>query len=205
MDRHYQLKVTSNTTNIDVDSVDADEVARIVQLAGLKGGPVETPMAAPISMPNATPPVADPIPAPGDATDATDAIDSVDVSADSELDEEVAEFDHGHDPKLGTGEEVDPDSYIWDADRLPQHFGKTGDNTLNDPITEAARSIYKNLSKAYKTFIAEEARENDDGIMSPLSDPDISEFDKDPLSGQPVVDDGSHSPMSTVKRQPALK
>ena len=42
MNRHYQLKVTSDTTNIDVDSIDADEVARIVQLAGVIQKPTDS-------------------------------------------------------------------------------------------------------------------------------------------------------------------
>jgi hypothetical protein len=189
MDRHYQLKVTSDTTNIDVDSVDADEVARIVQLAGLKAAPVAVPMSAP--------PVMEPVDPPAAPTAVDDMGD--------DLAEETAEFDYGHNRQSDTGNEVDADTYTWTADRLPQHFGKNGDNTLNDPINEAARSIYMNLSDAYRLFLAEESRENDDGIMSPLSDPDIEDFDKDPLAGKPVVDDGSHSPMSTIKRQPALK
>ena len=193
MDRHYQLKVTSDTTNIDVDSVDADEVARIVQLAGLKAAPVAVPM----SVPMAAPPVMEPVVPPADPI----AVDDMD----GDLAEETAEFDHGLTRQSATGTEVDADAYTWNADRLPQHFGKNGDNTLNDPINEAARSIYMNLSEAYRLFLAEESRENDDGVMSPLSEPDIEDFNKDPLAGEPIVDDGSHSPMSTIKRQPALK
>ena len=35
MERKYQLSVTSDTTSINVQSVNSDEVARIAQLAGL--------------------------------------------------------------------------------------------------------------------------------------------------------------------------
>lgn len=223
MDRHYQLKVTSDTTNIDVDSIDADEVARIVQLAGLKGGGVQASVP---QVPSPEPQVPLPAETPGEVpvTDvgmdeqtcsicgASDhdeygcpqslaAEDIEDMS--SELDEEMAEFDHGHREVNDEGEEVEVDTYVYVPDRLPQHFGKQGDNTLNDPLNEKADTIFHNLQEAYKAYISE--AENEDGSMSPLSDPTKPEFDKDPFSGEKPVDDGSRSPMSTVKRQPALK
>jgi hypothetical protein len=231
MDRHYQLKVTSDTTNIDVDSIDADEVSRIVQLAGLKGSssstlptpiasPAPTEMPASVQAPAMSGPSVDGEPEMGSEMDeqtcsicgASDhdehecpqslaAEDIEDMSA--ELDEEMAEFDHGHQEVDDEGEEVDVGTYVYQPDRLPQHFGKQGDNTLNDPLTEKADSIFHNLQEAYKAYISE--AENEDGSMSPLSDPTKPEFDKDPFSGDKPVDDGSRSPMSTVKRQPSLK
>jgi hypothetical protein len=224
MDRHYQLKVTSDTTNIDVDSIDADEVARIVQLAGLKGS-VTAPTPAPVPMtPMVTPEPTEPVAGEGPeiglemdeqtcsicgasdhdeyACPQTLAADDIeDMSA--ELDEEMAEFDHGNKEADDEGKEVDVDTYVYQPDRLPQHFGKQGDNTLNDPLNEKAGTIFHNLQEAYKAYISE--AENEDGSMSPLSDPTKPEFDKDPFSGEEPVDDGSRSPMSTVKRQPALK
>jgi len=53
--------------------------------------------------------------------------------------------------------------------------------------------------------LEEADRENEEGVMSPLSDPTKPEFDKDPMSGEKPVDDGSRSPLSTIKRQHAFK
>jgi len=226
MDRHYQLKVTSDTTNIDVDSIDADEVARIVQLAGLKGGDVSA-SATQISSPGSemsSSVIPAEIPNEVPVTDAgmdeqtcsicgasdhdeygcpqsLAAEDIEDMSA--ELDEEMAEFDYGYRTVNDEGDEVDVDTYMYEPDRLPQHFGKPGDNTLNDPLNEKVDMIFRNLQEAYKAYISE--AENEDGSMSPLSDPTKPEFDKDPFSGEKPIDDGSRSPMSTVKRQPVLK
>ncbi len=217
MDRHYQLKVTSQTTNIDVDSIDAEEVARIVQLAGIASSPAPMPASpAPVAQMPAAMDVAPEIPqsphcaicgAEGhDEASCPDAVVSGSMDElEKEIEEDVAEFDHGHYSPSDQGGEIDDDTYIWQANRLQQHFGKQGDNTLNDPLNEEASSIYKALREAYEGFLAEGADHNEDGNLSPLSDPTKPEFDKDPFVGDTPVDDGSRSPMSTIKRQPSLK
>lgn len=117
------------------------------------------------------------------------------------LGEEQAEFDHGSQDIESDGHEVNPNTYMWQASKLPQRIvkGTQGDNPL---ISE----IHNRLLEQYDAFLTEtESRENEDGSLSPLSDPTKPEFDKDPLSGVEPVDDGSRSPMSTIVRQAALK
>lgn len=115
------------------------------------------------------------------------------------LDEEQAEYDYSKQDNDEEGHEVDPSTYIWNGSKLPQRIvkGSMGDNPL---ISE----IHATMINKYAEFLAEE-RENEAGNYSPLSDPTKPEFDKDPLSDETPVDDGSHSPMSTIERQPALK
>jgi hypothetical protein len=247
MTRHFQLKVTSPTTNIDVDSVDGAEVARIAQLAGivpstppqmgheLSAAPPISPTAGhgqgfsmPPDLPELTssseddPAVGMDTEEPMNDQDRLDMMEDQTCSVcgasdhsehdcphanmvhDDGMTEGFADYDHGHHRTSRNGEEVDPDSYLWQAKRAKQHFGKDADNTMDDPVTEAVNRLYHSLTKSYREFIAED-RENDAGLLSPLSNPDIEDFDKDPLSDEPVVDDGSRSPLSTVERQPARK
>lgn len=117
------------------------------------------------------------------------------------LDEEQADNDYGHQDVSSVGHEVDPSIASLPGTKLPQRIvkGTQGDNPL---ISE----IHAKLLEEYTEFLTEDdTRENDDGALSPLSDPTKPEFDKDPLSGEPAVTDGSHSPMSTIARQAALK
>lgn len=211
MERHYQLKITSPTTNIDVDSIDSEEVSRIVQLAGIEAKRQEASSAAPVM-----PQIAAPAVMPAGVPDNTGAgMDDSNVQGDmqddqEELDsqidgvlEEIADYDHGNPPET---KEVDTDTYIWEPEHLEQRFGKVGDNTLKPiELAELSESIYESLTRAYAEYVIENKRENDDGVMSPLSDPTKPEFDKDPFAGDTPVDDGSQSPMSQIKRQPALK
>lgn len=243
MDKHIELSITSPTTEVKVTSVDADEVARIVKLAGIQSpspaAPVSTaaPMTAPAPVSTPAPmtePALDPISMPEldqDSMQADENLpqmsseDEFDMSTDldddmfdseSDLDHSVApdspttsqfheaqaEFDHGHEPDDSDlekdGEEIPINDYIWNAEKLPQRIkGTQGDNGLLE-------KVYSNLLQKYKEFLNEE-RENDAGILSPLSDPTKPEFDKDPLSDETPVDDGSHSPMSTIKRQSFYK
>lgn len=236
MTRHFQLKVTSPTTNIDVDSVDADEVARIVQLAGLPPSPaamqaISQPTMPPGGMPPEGMPPDPMIPDAEDHTSQTCSIcgsdehteqscphadvqgyshdtpadhdDGTELPYDDDI-KETADYDYGHHAHSETGEEVDPDTYLWNPKRSKQHFGKSADNTMDDPVNETATGIFHALTEAYREFLLED-RENEAGNLSPLSDPDIEDFDKDPLAGDPIVDDGSHSPFSTVERQPIRK
>jgi hypothetical protein len=235
MERKYQLQVTSDTTRIDVQSVNSDEVARIAQLAGLvepfKGTTQNavTPVPQDVAIPVASDQIsAEPIDI---APDAMSDINSIrknagmapmtepmpsDISIDEpisgdldidqsgtddalELEENQAEYDYGHKKFEDEGEEIDLPEYIWQAVENPQRIkGSPGDNGL-------IQELHNHLLTQYEQYLAEAERENDDGIMSPLSDPTKPSFDKDPLSDEEPVDDGSHSPMSTVVRQHAFK
>jgi hypothetical protein len=222
MDKHYQLSITSDTTDINVTSTDSAEVARIVQLAGLPTPstgvtPPPTPPAAdthPSNMPAANIPPEDVL-----AMDGTEELPQMDESdtcaicggddhdehtcpAMTEeidiLDEEIAEFDHGNTEHSDTGEEIEVNDYVWKGSKLPQRIvkGGQGDNPL---ISE----LHQKFIKDYNLYLSE--NENEDGTLSPLSDPTKPDFDKDPMRDVEAVTDGSHSPMSTIKRQHAFK
>lgn len=184
MSKEFQLTFRSD----DANTANQSELQRIMSLAGIA-------MLAPDTQPEqACDTCSD-----EDMSDEHMQVSAVDDMAD--LDEEQAEYDHGHQDIDQAGHEVDQDTYIWNAPKLPQRIvkGTQGDNPL---ISE----IHNRLLEQYNEFLTEdESRENEDGTLSPLSDPTKPEFDKDPLSGEPPVDDGSHSPMSTIARQSALK
>jgi hypothetical protein len=205
MDKHYQLHITSPTTEVNVDTVDPTEIARIVSLAGL---PPQT--VAPAVTPSA--PITHDVHADdlgmGDDI-GHDGIDdeelnhiepSMDDSLDDSLEEDVAEYDYGYQEFKDEGHEVDPTIFYQRGSKLPQRIvkGGQGDNPL---ISE----LHRHLVSQYKSFLAETDKENDTGVMSPLSDPTKPGFDKDPFSGETPVTDGSRSPMSTIKRQHAFK
>lgn len=115
---------------------------------------------------------------------------------------ENADHDYGHDPKSEAGEPLDVQDYIWDGPHINQRFGKIGDNTL---MSERRESIYKALTEEYESFLAEaELAPSDVGSQSPLTATKRDTFDKDPFSGEDAVTDGSHSPLSTVKRQDVM-
>ena len=233
MNKHYQLNITSDTTEVNVNTIDPSEIARIVSLAGLP--PQAPPMMSPplprttgvpdISSPRAVIPSIGNVPTSSmslpDSGSADDeqscsicgAHDHSDEDCPSpfaaghdhdqmELDEEIAEYDHGKKEFAGEGDEVDVDSYVVQGSKLPQRIvkGNQGDNPL---ISE----LHAHLMGEYNRYLAEaEAdRENEDGILSPLSDATKPGFDKDPFAGTDAVTDGSRSPMSTIKRQHAFK
>jgi hypothetical protein len=245
MERKYQLSVTSDTTDINVLSVNADEVARIVQLAGIiePRAPDDTLAITPADpivpaqepaqpaasrdddfdtgmatmrknagLPAAVQPTGPDtspddggIPPDVDSGIPPDVDGGIDTSMQDEmdemmsLDEDVAEYDYGHRKFHDEGEEVDEPEYIWQAVENPQRIkGSAGDNGL-------IQELHSQLVSGYAKYLAETERENDTGVMSPLSDPTKPSFDKDPLSDEDPVDDGSHSPMSTIVRQHAFK
>jgi len=226
MNKHYQLNITSDTTEVNVNTIDPEEIARIVSLAGLP--PQAPPMVIP---PTPEMPSTAALPTTGDMTPSSDASMSThddgqscsicgaddhtddecpssisvghhDHDTQLELDEEIAEYDHGKTEFTDEGEEVDVGSYVWQGSKLPQRIvkGVQGDNPL---ISE----LHAHLMGEYSRYLAEaeDDRENDDGILSPLSDATKPEFDKDPFAGTEAITDGSRSPMSTIKRQHAFK
>lgn len=227
MDKHIELKITSPTTEVNVNSVDAEEVARIVQLAGIQRPPSTSATLASVVNGSTTdsmgiqpvPSIEMPLTTNMDASSfddvamphATPAMDqphgddemSLDMNLDDDsvgLGEQQAEFDFGNNPEEADGEEISPNDYLYQGPKGPQRIVRSlGDNAL-------LQEIHQNLLSKYAEFLKEDAeRENDDGVMSPLSDPTKPEFDKDPLSAVTPVDDGSHSPMSTIVRQPFNK
>lgn len=203
-DRHYQLKVTSDTTNIDVSSVDADEVARIVQLAGLAPAAPTAPEIMPAVDHSAemnVMPQADMEINEGESCSICGSHEHTSAAcpqADADLTETQAEYDYGYADVDDEGHPVNVKDYTYKTTVSPQRMvkGMSGDNPL-------LAELHEHLVLEYKKFV-EESIEND-GSLSPLSTPDRAEFDTDPFSGDTPVDDGSHSPMSTIKRQPALK
>ena len=243
MDKHIQLSITSPTTEVTVNSVDAEEVARLVRLAGIQkpesslatpvsmpavsqpmGMPADMPIDEPISMPATEPEFGDIHADDMDSSLEVDHIDdefSTDVDNDihdlethdhvQEIDsaepmsgfhigEQQAPFDHGNNPVEADGEEISVNDYLYKSERLPQRIkGTQGDSGLLE-------QIHHKLIQKYHAYLSEEVdRENDDGVLSPLSDPTKPKFDKDPLSDETPVDDGSHSPMSTIVRQSFYK
>lgn len=115
---------------------------------------------------------------------------------------ENADHDVGHDLKSEVGEPLDVQEYIWDGPHINQRFGKIGDNTLESQRKE---TIFKALTEEYDTFLSEaELPPASVGSQSPLTATTRDTFDKDPFVSEPAVDDGSHSPLSTVKRQDVM-
>ncbi len=115
---------------------------------------------------------------------------------------EAAEHDHGHVETEDEGEVVDPNTYIYKPEQVPQRLSKTGDNPM---VSEEAMLRYKKLVNEYVSFISESSIPNEDGAASPLTAADREEFDKDPSAGEEPKTDGSMSPMSTIKRQAVMK
>ena len=115
---------------------------------------------------------------------------------------ENADHDYGHDEKSEIGEPLDVEDYLWDGPHLNQRFGKTGDNTL---MAERAITLFKNYSDQYTQMLEEaDLDPSNAGFDSPLTANNRDEFDKDPFVDETPVDDGSHSPLSTVKRQDVM-
>ena len=116
---------------------------------------------------------------------------------------ENADHDYGHDEKSEIGEPLDVEDYVWDGPHLNQRFGKTGDNTL---MAERAITLFKNYSDQYSQMLEEADLDTSNaGFDSPLTANSRDEFDKDPFVDETPVDDGSHSPLSTVKRQDVME
>jgi hypothetical protein len=115
---------------------------------------------------------------------------------------ENADHDYGHNEKSEIGEPLDVEEYVWDGPRLNQRFGKIGDNTL---MAERAITLFKNYSDQYTQMLEEaDLDPSNAGFDSPLTANSRDEFDKDPFVDDKPVDDGTRSPLSTVKRQDVM-
>lgn len=118
---------------------------------------------------------------------------------------ENIDHDFGHTEHSDMGEPVDPDTYMYKAPVNKQRMvkGVMGDNPL---IKEDADALGAKLKKDYKRYVAEaELARSNAGDLSPLSKDNREKFDIDPFAGDTPVTDGSHSPLSTVKRQAVNK
>ena len=116
------------------------------------------------------------------------------------------EHDFGHVDHSDTGEPVDVDTYMYKAPNGEQRIvkGMMGDNSL---IKEDANKLYAKLKGDYRAYIAEAelAASNAAGAQSPLTATNRDDFEKDPFADDEAITDGSHSPLSTIKRQKVLK
>lgn len=132
-----------------------------------------------------------------------DACDQPLDSCSCEMTMENADHDYGHDEKSEIGEPLDVEEYVWDGPHLNQRFGKIGDNTL---MAERAITLFKNYSDQYTQMLEEaDLVPSNAGFDSPLTANSRDEFDKDPFVDETPVDDGSRSPLSTVKRQDVME
>ena len=82
-----------------------------------------------------------------------------------------------------------------------QNFGKQADNTWKDDPEQ----VLDHLTESYAAFLLEADIDLDAGTQSPLTADSRNKFDRDPQSNDKVVDDGSRSPMSSIKRQKIYK
>jgi len=110
---------------------------------------------------------------------------------------ETADNDYSMQELDDQGEPVDVDTYTWNGPKEPQRIAHVGNNPL-------AEQLHSQLQASWQKFLAEEFH-NQDGQASPLTDPTKPEFDKDPFAGDKPQDDGSKSPMSTIRRQKVSK
>lgn len=124
------------------------------------------------------------------------------ITAEIDADEatmENADYDVGTTENKSKGQQFDFKN--WEPDQEPQRRVKamSGDNPL---IKEDAVKLLAKLRNDYKAYIAEaEAANNEAGTASPLTANSRDKFEKDPFAEEDIVDDGSHSPMSTIERQ----
>jgi hypothetical protein len=234
MDKHYQLSITDDTTAVNVDTIDPEAISRILALAGVKPA-VSTPMPMPTNIgPQMPPPGEVDIEIPSDEIDG-DAMNAIDLpfTADQDMEmgdegcaicgasdhtemecpdmiasepeiDEVADYDLANqDLDNNTGHELDRGSYIWQGPATPQRQvkGMQGDNPLINEFHTKLLSDYEQ----YLLEMSDEEKRNEDGILSPLSDPTKPHFDRDPTSNEEPVDDGSRSPLSRIKRQAVFK
>lgn len=218
MDKHYQLSIIDDNTSVNVDTVDPEALTRILALAGL---PAPTPSVpppvstiSPQSMPSTSTPMntsaLNAIEVPFTVGDDNGDMGYDDYEVDDECnmgmtgDEEigeVADFDLANQDNKPAGHELAVLDYEWSGPHTPQRQvkGMQGDNPL---ITE----FHKSLINKYQEYLFEDEDEyNEDGQLSPLSDPTKPEFDKDPTSNEDPIVDGSRSPFSRIVRQSAFK
>jgi len=134
--------------------------------------------------------------------------------------ESLTDYDHGHRRVTKRGEIVDSDEYDYKIPAYSQKIvkGSMGDNPLSkDPelfvgmkgkITSdnLAEKIFTKLANGYAKFLKEDGNTNQGtvdgatGLISPLTNCGRDFIDKDPGKDEKVVDDGSRSPLSRIKR-----
>jgi hypothetical protein len=113
--------------------------------------------------------------------------------------EQQAEHDYGKDgDQDAVSFDIKDYNFKGRAD-LPERLtsARYGSNPIKSEMKE--HISYDAMRSAYEQFILES--DNEAGLMSPLTANHRDEFDKDPLAGEELHTDGSHSPMSTIKLQ----
>lgn len=234
MDKHYQLSITDDTTEISIDTINTEEFARLLSLAGVS--PTTPPMphqSPPTNIPTPVgptelPPLSiSPSPDSGEVSHSIDMpfdgqmsdgcavcgaedhteMDCPDVitSQDDEMIGELADFDLINQDNDSEGHEVDKDSYMWQGPATNQRMVK-GMQGDNPLIAE----LHDKLLSKYEEYLSEDIDPEDQenvaaGRVSPLTNPTKATFDKDPTSGEEQITDGTRSPLSRIKRQDAFK
>lgn len=198
--------------HITVDGAEAqDLINRLMSLAGQDGGMPATDDHSDVSAMSAMPAMddhsdmCDGCGSPGGNCTCDHNMTPVSFGPDGISMEENIDHDYGHTAHSDMGEPVDPDTYMYKAPVGNQRMvkGIMGDNPL---IKENANALGAKLKKDYKRYVAEaELARSNAGDLSPLSKDNREKFDLDPFAGDKPVTDGSHSPLSTVKRQAVNK
>jgi hypothetical protein len=198
--------------NISVDGPVADEF--LARLMDLSGRPMASAMMLPVDAPVDIPSMDAPMVAASESSyvcevcGLTEDMCECDISVSREgpllgMAMEAAEHDHGHDDDAeDEGEVVDPNTYIYKPEQIPQRLSKPGDNPM---VSEEVMSRYKRLVNDYVSFVAESEIPNEAGAASPLTSADREEFDRDPSADEEPKTDGTMSPMSMIKRQAVMK
>lgn len=170
--------------NLSITTDDAQDLMRLLQLSGVPDT-------------DASPQVE--IMAPCDVS-AESAMQTPAMLAPMPMMEQQAEYDYGHRDPTDEQDEFSITDYNFRgrAD-LPERLtsARFGSNPLKNEMKEQA---YKQLLGKYEQFL-NEARENEAGEMSPLTDDNREEFAHDPQAGDTPVTDGSRSPLSSIVRQ----
>ena len=177
--------------HITVDGQEAqDMINRLMSLAGQEGMPAHAH--------DAHDEMCDDCGSPGGSCNCDQLATSAAGPLNGSMEENI-DHDFGHTAHSDMGEPVDPDTYMYKAPVGNQRFVKMGDNPL---IKEDADALGAKLKKDYKRYVAEaELARSNAGDASPLTADNREKFDLDPFAGDAPVTDGSHSPLSTVKRQ----
>lgn len=173
------------TKNLSITTDDAQDLMRLLQLSGVQDTTVSpepitvvSPCDAPVESAMQTPAMQTPMP----------------------MMEQQAEYDYGHrDPTDEQDEFTITDYNFRGRADLPERLtsARFGSNPLKNEMKEHA---YQELLGKYQQFL-NEARENEAGEMSPLTDENREEFEHDPQASDTPVTDGSRSPLSTIVRQ----
>ena len=189
----YSLNISSQegdtSTNASITSESPEMLQRLLQLAGMQQSPgyVSSPDAQAVAqaVPQELP------------QQACDVCGEVECQCDHNV-SEAADYDYSDQEVDDEGHPIDPENYVWQGAKEPQRIAQIGNNPL-------AETLFGRIKKQWTDFLAEADLSGEAGTESPLTDPTKPDFDKDPMSGEKPVTDGSRSPFSTVRRQKVEK